>query len=213
MRNRDVPMFIAICLLAVVLLIVAMILYNREVQLRSEVEALESELAGYSEQTHEGGAETAAPEIPESSHEYRFPIAPEDYRRLTSPFGYRVSPLLGIERYHNGVDIAGVWRAQVVAIADGVVMEHWPPPDGYYRGHDVYGGMVVIEHENGWRSVYAHLSETRVHTGWDVKAGEVIGRIGNTGKSDGAHLHLELRDATGRAMNPLLHFAPLEDER
>jgi len=73
--------------------------------------------------------------------------------------------------------------------------------------------MVVIEHANGWRSLYAHLSDTRVHTGREIQAGEVIGRIGNTGRSDGAHLHIELADATGKAVNPLLHFEPMENER
>lgn len=171
-----------------------------------ELEQLQSQLP------QEGGAEVTPPEPPVSDAKYRFPIAESDYVTLTSPFGYRVSPILGVEKYHQGLDIAASWRAQVVAIADGIVVEHWPPPDGYYRGHDVYGGLLVVEHENGWQSVYAHLSWTRVNTGDRVRSGEVIGRVGGTGKSRGEHLHIELIDATGQNVNPLLYFEPKEFE-
>ena len=169
-----------------------------------ELEELQSQLP------QEGGAEVALPEPPESSAEYRFPIAESDYVALTSPFGHRVSPILGVELYHQGLDIAATWRAQVVAIADGVVVEHWPPPDGYYRGHDVYGGLIIVEHENGWKSLYAHLSWTGVNTGDVVRSGEVIGRVGSTGRSRGEHLHIEMIDATGQNLNPLLYFEPKE---
>lgn len=205
--RRDYLLLAALAALAIVLLVIAMILWDTAVEKTVENRALREQIvAMQSEQTQEGGAETALPEIPKSSADYRFPIAPEDYRRLTSPFGYRLSPVFGVELHHTGVDVSAVWQAQVVAVADGVVVEHWPPPDDYYRGHDVFGGLLVIEHANGWRSLYAHLSDTRVHTGWTVEAGEIIGRVGNTGRSDGAHLHFELHDATGRALNPLLYL-------
>lgn len=151
-----------------------------------------------------GGAETRGPAPRTISEEWTFPIAETDYLMMTSPFGYRVSPILEIELYHEGVDIAATWRAQVVAVADGEVVEHWPAPDGYFRGHDVYGGMVVVEHAEGWRSRYAHLYSTRVHTGQVLRAGDVIGRVGGTGKSRGEHLHFELRSPDGAAVNPLL---------
>jgi len=95
-----------------------------------------------------------------------------------------------------------------VAIADGIVSEHYPPPGtpypggGYYQGHEVYGGMIEIDHGNGMVSLYAHLSSTRVHQGEPVKAGEVIGRIGHTGKATGDHLHFEIR-INGQPVNPL----------
>ena len=151
-----------------------------------------------------GGAEVPIPEVV-AGPEWRFPIASSDYRMLTSPFGHRVSPLLHVEMYHTGLDIAATWRAQVVAVADGVVVEHWPPPDGYYRGHDIYGGMITLEHADGIRTLYAHLSWSRVNTGDQVRAGEVIGRVGNTGKSDGAHLHLEVIAPDGTPLNPDLY--------
>lgn len=216
MRRRDYPLMAAVALLCIVLVAIAMVLYQRSVGYAAEVDTLTAELADAraelrrvaTEEVREGGAETDPPPVQTVTSEYTFPIAETDYLFLTSPYGYRVSPILGVERYHQGVDIAATWRAQVVAVADGVVAEHWPPPDDYYRGHNVYGGYLVVEHENGWRSAYAHLSETRVHTGWTVEAGQVIGRVGSTGSSRGEHLHVELINADGDRVNPLLYFAP-----
>lgn len=202
-------MIAAVLVLCIVLLLIAMILFNRSVERGAEIEDLRAELAALrADEVREGGAETAPPPRQVASSRYTFPIAEADYLALTSPYGYRVSPILNVERYHQGIDVAATWRAQVVAAADGVVVEHWPPPDGYFRGHDVYGGLVVLEHENGWRTLYAHLSETRVHTGWRVQAGQVIGRVGSTGQSRGAHLHFEIQDATGQRVNPLLYVEP-----
>jgi murein DD-endopeptidase MepM/ murein hydrolase activator NlpD len=212
--RRDVPLTAAVLLLCIVLLLITMVLYDRANGQRAEIDRLEAELAAVSAESdagiREGGAETDPPPTQAVSSPYTFPIAETDYLTLTSPYGYRVSPILEVERYHQGIDVAATWRAQVVASADGVVVEHWPPPDGYYRGHEVYGGLVILEHSNGWRTLYAHLSETRVHTGWTIRAGEVIGRVGSTGRSRGAHLHFEIQDAAGEALNPLLYVAPKE---
>ena len=209
--RRDYPVIAAVLVLCIVLLAIAMILFNRTVERQVEIDDLRAELAALREHdVREGGAETAPPPLQVAISRYTFPIAEADYLELTSPYGYRVSPILNVERYHQGIDVAATWRAQVVAAADGVVVEHWPPPDGYFRGHAVYGGLVVLEHENGWRTLYAHLSETRVHTGWAIRAGEVIGRVGSTGRSRGAHLHFEVLDASGQQLNPLLYVAPKE---
>jgi murein DD-endopeptidase MepM/ murein hydrolase activator NlpD len=204
MRERYVFMAVIGALLAL-----AVVLALQVVQLRGELERVIEDYEELVSQTpQEGGVEVEMPEPVAQESRFTFPIASSDYLALTSPFGYRVSPVLQVERYHQGVDIAATWRAQVVAIADGVVVEHWPPPDGYYRGHDVYGGLVVIEHEEGWRSLYAHLSETRIHQGWQVRAGQVIGRVGATGLSDGAHLHFEIIAPDGERKNPLLYVTP-----
>lgn len=155
--------------------------------------------------TNSGGAETV-PNEPQMNVESNlvFPIAEEDFLFYTSPYGLRVSPILNVEMKHEGLDIAGVWKSQVVSVADGVVIEHWPPPDGYFKGHNIYGGLIVVEHEDS-KSLYGHLSWTRVHQGMEVAAGEVLGRIGNTGMADGNHLHFELiiEDET---VNPLLYL-------
>lgn len=154
-----------------------------------------------------GGLETPV-EAPEPTDvRYLFPIHATDYR-YTSPKGVRVSPTLKVKMEHNGLDISSVWRAQVVAIADGLVREHWPvpgtpyPTGGTYDGHPVYGGMIILEHDDGSKSLYAHLSATYVHEGFRVKAGQIIGRIGNTGISTGEHLHFEL-EVSGESVNPL----------
>lgn len=207
--RRDIPFMIALAAVAAALLLIAMILWETAKEQALHIEDLQAQLAAaQADEPNEGGAETDPPDRVSQDSPFTFPIAASDYLELTSPFGYRVSPILRVERYHQGIDIAATWRAQVVAAADGVVVEHWPAPDGYYRGHDVYGGLVVLEHANGWRTLYAHLSETRVHTGWTVRAGQVIGRVGNTGRSRGNHLHFEIMDAAGRRLNGLLYVQP-----
>lgn len=141
-----------------------------------------------------------------------FPVHPDDFLFYTSAYGIRVSPFLGIEQQHDGIDIAATWRAQVVAIADGVVREHWPAPGtpypggGTYRGHPVYGAMVLIDHGDGVESLYAHMHSTRVRQGQIIRSGEIIGRVGATGQATGAHLHFEIL-VDGAARNPL-HYVP-----
>lgn len=207
-------LYIAIAVLALGVLVIgaALLLVNgARRNAESSVASLQAEIAQLDRlEPPSGGAEIAPPELT-AGVGWRFPIAESDFRTFTSPFGYRVSPLLHVEMYHTGLDIAATWRAQVVAVADGMVTEHWPPPGtpypngGVYRGHDVYGGMVEIEHPNGLTTLYAHMSWTRVHTGQRVRAGEVIGRIGDTGQSDGQHLHLEVLGPSGERLNPALY--------
>lgn len=161
---------------------------------------------------------------PEAAPRYLFPVAPEDYREITSPTGWRVSPFLRALAYHIGLDITGVYRAQIVAAAAGWVEELWPPPGtpmydatgkvvDYFRGHPIYGGMILLRHLDGSQTRYAHLSETYVFrgavNGWRgeaVKAGQVIGRMGATGKAMGPHLHFEIL-IDGVPVNPLLYVA------
>lgn len=153
-----------------------------------------------------GGKESMALAWATTQYPLLFPIAAEDYETLTSPFGLRVSPLLRVLAHHDGIDVEAVPKAQVVSAADGWIAELWPPPDGYYRGHLTYGGMVVIDHGNGFVTLYAHLSAVFV-AGWQrVKRGQVIGRVGSTGKSTGEHLHFEVR-IRGTLANPLLYMA------
>ena len=150
---------------------------------------------------------------PATTGEIQMPVAEDDFLMLTSPYGHRVSPFFGIDVQHTGLDIATVWQAQVTSVADGVVVEHWPAPGVpvpdrrgvYFQGHPVYGGMVVIEHDDGFKSLYAHMESTRVYTGKRVAAGHVIGRVGDTGMARGRHLHFEL-SVDGRHVNPLLYL-------
>lgn len=180
--------------------------------LNNEIEELETVYREYETKLYGiGGAASFPQEL--YSAEFVFPIAREDFIRFTSPFGYREDPFLGIASYHRGVDIATIWRAQVVSVADGVVVEHYPPPgarqgDIVFQGHRVYGGMIRIDHGD-FETLYAHLSETAVRTGQTVSAGQFIGRVGNTGQSRGQHLHLEMF-IDGNNINPLLYLSELE---
>ena len=142
-----------------------------------------------------------------------WPIHPDDYRSLTSPYGIRRSPLYGGEyRQHMGTDIVGVWRARIRAAADGFVSDVYPPPDGYWRGHDTKGGYIEITHADGWITRYAHLHEI-IRRYWVIGApvleGETIGRQGNTGLSMKDHLHFEVLH-NGRHVNPLKYTRECE---
>ena len=112
---------------------------------------------------------------------------------VSSGCGYRMDPMGGgTEGLHKGVDLVGAIGAPVKAVLAGVVVEHWPPADGYYRGHPVFGGLVIIDHGEGLFTLYGHLSESYVHEGWQVEVGQVIGRLGDTGIATGPHLHFEV---------------------
>ncbi len=144
---------------------------------------------------------------------YPFPINSSDFMKLSSPYGIRISPINYTLKKHLGVDIyTDVPRSQVIAIADGVIVDSWPPPgkskDGskYYSGHPVYGGMVKVRHDDGSIALYGHLSAKYVSLNERVKAGQVIGREGSTGKSTAEHLHFELK-IDNEYVNPLLWIA------
>lgn len=183
--------------------------------LENELELNNQHLREASEQLAEyeqrGGVEQSYnPNVPDAV--IRFPIHDEDFLRYTSPFGLRESPFIGVTVQHTGVDIATVWKAQIVAVADGEVVEHWPPPGIYggteFRGHDNYGGMILIDHGD-YETLYAHLDESRVVTGQQVSEGDIIGRVGNTGRTTGSHLHFEMF-VQGERVNPLLYMQEIE---
>lgn len=118
---------------------------------------------------------------------------PLEQAQISSGCGYRMDPMGGgTEGLHKGVDLVAPAGTPVVAVLAGVVAEHWPPPDGYWKGHPVFGGLVVIDHGNGLFSLYGHLSGSCVHEDDWVEAGEVIGELGDTGIATGPHLHLEI---------------------
>ncbi|MGH9737701.1 MAG: peptidoglycan DD-metalloendopeptidase family protein [Candidatus Acidiferrales bacterium] len=105
--------------------------------------------------------------------------------RITAGFGERMDPFSGEGAFHSGIDIASTYGAPVHATADGVVSE--VGPDGGY------GRLIVIDHGFGVTTWYAHLSGFNVQPGMRVKAGDVIGYEGDSGRSTGPHLHYEIR--------------------
>jgi murein DD-endopeptidase MepM/ murein hydrolase activator NlpD len=100
---------------------------------------------------------------------------------VTSEFGYRTSPLGGAKEFHKGIDIATRVGLQIVAPADGMVTEI-----SYDR--DV-GHMIKIDHGHGMTTWYGHLLKSAIRQGSMVKRGELIGYVGNSGRSTGSHLH------------------------
>jgi murein DD-endopeptidase MepM/ murein hydrolase activator NlpD len=112
---------------------------------------------------------------------------------MSSPFGMRVDPFLGRPAIHTGIDLRGDIGEPVRATATGHVSIA-----GREGG---YGNMVEINHGNGLATRYGHLSAIDVKIGQLVRIGEVIGRIGSTGRSTGPHLHYETR-VNGEAVDP-----------
>lgn len=104
---------------------------------------------------------------------------------VTSPFGYRIHPILKTRKFHTGVDVASQKGTPVYSIADGVISK------ASYNGSA--GNMVRIEHNEGVSSVYMHLDRFTVKVGDSVRRGQVVGTVGNTGRSTGPHLHFEFR--------------------
>ena len=112
---------------------------------------------------------------------------------MTSPFGMRMHPLLGRLAIHTGIDLRGDVGVPVRATATGKVTIA-----GRAGG---YGNMVEISHGNGLATRFGHLSEISVKIGQVVRIGEIVGRIGSTGRSTGPHLHYETR-VNGEAVDP-----------
>lgn len=115
------------------------------------------------------------------------------HHRITSPFGYRMHPILKYRKLHTGVDIGAPNGTPVVSAASGTVIAS--------RFMGGYGNCIMIDH-GGKVTVYAHLSSRAVSPGQTVSAGQTIGYVGSTGMSTGAHLHFEVR-INGAVQNPL----------
>lgn len=113
---------------------------------------------------------------------------------LTSRMGARQDPMTGSDDFHAGLDIAGEKGQPIYATAAGHVSL------AGYQG--AYGNLVVVDHGFGLETKYGHLSSFSVKPGQTVKRGDVLGRLGSTGRATGNHLHYEVR-ANGRLLNPL----------
>ncbi len=129
----------------------------------------------------------------------RLPLAnPAPGHVVTSPFGVRTDPLLGTAALHSGMDFRAPVGMPARVTAPGVVVKA-----GWNGG---YGRMVEVDHGQGFTTRYGHLSKILVSVGQKLKAGEVIGQTGSSGRSTGPHLHYEVR-RNGEAVNPLRFLA------
>ncbi len=111
---------------------------------------------------------------------------------LTSPYGMRISPISGTEKFHSGIDLAAPEGTAVFACLGGTVL--------VATTDETYGNYMILQHSGGMQSVYAHLSgyaEGMKEKGRFVAAGDVIGYVGTTGASTGPHLHFEIRTGNG----------------
>jgi murein DD-endopeptidase MepM/ murein hydrolase activator NlpD len=143
----------------------------------------------------ERGARVLIPGIKINFDTYRFPFESQAWPRISSRFGYRFHPVKKVRKLHEGLDIPKPYGTPVYAARSGrVVQAGW---------HDGYGQLIVIKHNNGETTRYGHLSRMYVKNGDLVQRGKtMIGRVGSTGISTGPHLHFEVRDRNGRALNP-----------
>jgi murein DD-endopeptidase MepM/ murein hydrolase activator NlpD len=114
---------------------------------------------------------------------------------MTSVFGYRGDPFDSEHaEYHPGIDFKGAKGDAVKCTANGKVVQA-----SWYGG---YGNCIIIKHMGDFETLYGHLSHINVKVGQDVKVGQVIGEVGSTGRSTGAHLHYEVR-RNGKPVNPV----------
>jgi murein DD-endopeptidase MepM/ murein hydrolase activator NlpD len=111
----------------------------------------------------------------------------------TSPFGWRVHPILRDWRLHTGQDLGAAQGTPVTAVAAGRVVTAGP--------NGGYGNVVIVQHDGGVQSYYAHLSQIVVPAGARVRSGQLVGRVGSTGLSTAPHLHLEIR-RSGQPIDP-----------
>ena len=133
------------------------------------------------------------------------PVAESSLRKMASGYGYRVDPVYGSGKFHEGMDFSAPIGIPVYATGDGKVTDA-----GWNQG---YGNSIDINHGYDYLTRYAHLSKIMVKKGQDIKRGDLIGLVGNTGKSTGPHLHYEVR-FKGTPQNPVrFYFQDLTPEQ
>ena len=121
--------------------------------------------------------------------------SPIKYKGITSKFGYRKHPITGKREKHNGSDMRAKIFTEVYATANGVVEYA-----GYHR-RSGYGRLIIIDNSYGFKTYFAHLGKINVKHGQVIQKGDLIGLTGNTGRSNGPHLHYEIRFMQ-QALNP-----------
>ena len=126
-----------------------------------------------------------------------WPIDRTKLKRVSSLYGMRMHPTLGIWRKHEGIDLTAPKGTPIYASGKGVVSQS--------QWRNGYGELIEINHGFGYKSRYAHLSKRYVQPGDSVTRGQVIGEVGNTGVSSGAHLHYEVRYREN-TVNPINYF-------
>ncbi|MFN4122237.1 MAG: M23 family metallopeptidase [Flavobacteriales bacterium] len=137
------------------------------------------------------------------------PVSNKNLKYMSSGFGYRTDPIYKTTKFHAGMDFSAPIGTPIYATGNGTVLQADNDATGY-------GLHVRINHGYGYLTLYAHMSKTAVRVGQKVKRGDLIGYVGNTGKSVGPHLHYEVHK-NGIPVNPVNFFfndlSPEEYER
>jgi len=136
----------------------------------------------------------SAPDLTKESGQ-GFILPTDKSSKITSPYGMRTHPILGVKRMHNGVDFGCVRDQPIWAAKSAKVV--FAGTRGYY------GKTVILEHEGPVLTLYAHLNEILVSNDMQVSTGDLIGKCGTTGRSTGNHLHFEVRTG-GEAKDPMI---------
>ena len=118
---------------------------------------------------------------------------PMQYYYVSSPYGFRIHPKSKRKQMHHGIDMAGTWQEEVRAPSDGYV--------SFSGRNGSFGKTIKIVHKHGVSTLYGHLHKLNVKKGMNVTEGEVIGKMGSTGRAVGAHLHYEIK-VDGKSVNP-----------
>ena len=116
--------------------------------------------------------------------------------KITSYYGKRHG-----RGFHTGIDIAASKGTPIKAVADGLVIASGKGLDGFSK----YGRIVILDHGNGVRTIYAHNKKNNVRSGSCIRTGDVIGEVGTSGNATGPHLHFEIRKY-GDPLNPMLYL-------
>ena len=118
---------------------------------------------------------------------------PMQYYYVSSPYGFRIHPKSKRKQMHHGIDMAGTWQEEVRAPADGYI--------SFSGRNGSFGKTIKIVHKHGVSTLYGHLHKLNVKKGMSVTEGQVIGKMGSTGRAVGAHLHYEIK-VNGKSTNP-----------
>lgn len=127
-----------------------------------------------------------------------FPLKETEVKYISSTYGHRPDPIYKVSKFHGGIDFSAPMGTEVYATGDGVVSEVENSLWGY-------GNMVTIDHGFNYVTRYAHLQKAAVRKGQKVKRGQLIGYVGDTGKTTGIHLHYEVRK-NDVPINPINFF-------
>lgn len=127
----------------------------------------------------------------------RLPLGMPYEGRISSFFGIRSIPYTKGSQFHTGIDIIGDKGDEIIATGKGKVI--------FASRKNSYGKLIIIDHGNNYKTYYAHLSTILVNLNQEVEKGDIIGKIGRTGRATGVHLHYEIR-YNSKPINPIKYI-------